>query len=356
MTGDIIVKGGKEFRIGYTTGSCATAAAAAATEMLLTNRQVEEVVIRLPSGEKISFRINNIEIDVDRVKCSVLKDGGDDPDVTTGLEIFAECKYSKSEIDLKGGIGVGLVTENGLKCQVGQWAINPVPREMIIENVKRICGYNNYEGGIDVLISVPNGEEVAKKTFNPRLGIVGGISILGTTGIVEPMSQQSLIETIKIFVDRRKLVNPDEIIITPGNYGMDYCRDILKIDLNQAVKFSNFVGETVDYIAYKGFKRVLLVGHMGKLIKIAGGVMDTHSAMADCRMEILAAYAGYYGADKYIIQKIMNCNTTTSAAKILEENGLWECVKLSIEEKIVYHLESRSRFWEKPMKFKVIMF
>lgn len=356
MKGETIIKGSKELLIGYTTGSCAAAAATACTEMLLTNSRIDDVVITLPNGEKVAFEINNIEITTNKVKCSVLKDGGDDPDVTTGLDIFSECKFTNNEINLEGGIGVGRVTEVGLKCSVGQPAINPVPRKMIIENVKNVCKKYNYDGGIDVLISVPGGVEVAKKTFNPRLGIVSGISILGTTGIVEPMSQKALIDTIKIFVDKRKLVNGDDIIISPGNYGKDYCKDVLKIDLDEAIKFSNFIGETVDYIAYKGFKRVLLVGHMGKLIKMAGGIMNTHSAMADCRMEILAAYAGYYGADTHTIQKIIKSNTTTSAVQVLEEKGLWECVKLHLEQRIVFHLENRARFWVKPMEFKVIMF
>lgn len=193
---------GKKLRRGYTTGSTAAAAAAAAVEMLLSGQAVLHAGIRLPGGERAVFDIENIEITEGRVVCSVTKDGGDDPDATTGLAIYAEASWRKSpgeqKIMLEAGEGVGRVTKPGLACAVGEPAINPVPRKMILENVERILDRSRCETPVLIRISVPGGQEVAKKTFNPRLGILGGISILGTTGIVEPMSEKALIGSIHV--------------------------------------------------------------------------------------------------------------------------------------------------------------
>ncbi len=338
------VKNGRELRCGYTTGSCATAAAAAAAQMLLSGKRVYTVSIELPGGQYASFDIENAEIQEDWARCSVTKDAGDDPDVTNGLAIFAAVRReANQEITLTAGVGVGVVTGGGLPCAPGEPAINPVPRRMICQNVRAVCEQHSYRGGLQVEISAPGGEEIAKQTFNPRLGIVGGISILGTTGIVEPMSEQALVETIQICVRKAKTRDSARILLSPGNYGRDYCLRQLGVDLENGIKFSNFLGETLDYIVYEGFTEALLVGHIGKLVKVAGGVMNTHSSVADCRMEILAAHAALAGADRAAVAAIMDCKTTDAAIQILEETELHEKVYASLLAKIQYHIDYRTK-------------
>lgn len=339
---NIIVKNGKELRFGYTTGSCATAAAAAATEMLITGKAVALVVIELPSGSRVAFSIGDISIEKDSATCSVIKDAGDDPDVTDGMKIVATvCFCGESGIKIFGGKGIGVVTCKGLPCAVGEAAINPVPKSMMLKNVTLILEKHKVQSGIIVTISAPKGEEIAKKTFNARLGIVGGISILGTTGIVEPMSEKALIDTIKLLIDKQAILSNDKILVSPGNYGKDYCKNILHIDLESSLKCSNFIGETLDYLVYKGFGKLLLIGHVGKLVKIAGGIMNTHSSVADCRMEIISAHAALLGASQNVVLELMNCLTTTTAIEILERENLSIQVFESIIEKIKFHIDYR---------------
>jgi cobalt-precorrin-5B (C1)-methyltransferase len=340
---EVIVKNGKQLRYGYTTGSCAAAAATAAAEMLLSGVRVDSVPITLPGGETVVFETAGVLLTPEKAACSVIKDAGDDPDVTDGIEITAEVTFCEGEIVITGGTGVGVVTGKGLQCKVGEAAINPVPRKMITQNVKRMCEKYFCKKGIYIKISALNGEKIAQKTFNPRLGIVGGISILGTTGIVEPMSEQALIETIKVLIRKAKAQNGETILISPGNYGRDYCIRQLGIDLNLGIKFSNFIGETLDYLVYEGFKEILLVGHVGKLVKIAGGVMNTHSSVADCRMEILGVHSAMAGADSSTVKKIMECKTTDEAIEIIENNNLAEAVFQSILEKILFQIDYRTK-------------
>ena len=340
----IRVKNGRELRCGYTTGSCATAAAAAAAQMLLSGKRVYTVSIEQPSGQCASFDIENAEIHEDWASCSVTKDAGDDPDVTNGLAIYAMVRYgANKEITLTAGVGIGVVTGAGLPCAPGEPAINPVPRKMILHNVRTVCEQQSYRGGLLVEISAPGGEEIAKQTFNPRLGIIGGISILGTTGIVEPMSEQALVKTIQICVRKAKSKDSARILLSPGNYGRDYCLRQLGVDLENGIKFSNFLGETLDYVVYEGFTEALLVGHIGKLVKVAGGIMNTHSSVADCRMEILAVHAALAGADRSTVAAIMDCKTTDAAIQILEETGLHEEVYASLLAKIQYHIAYRTK-------------
>lgn len=335
------VKNGKALRFGYTTGSCATAASAAAAEMLLSGKRVEQAEITLPSGEKASFDIEDVDIKEGEVTCAVTKDGGDDPDATHGAKIFAKVQRAQEGIQLEGGKGVGTVTAKGLQCKAGEAAINPVPRKMIVENARRILQRYDADCGLAIEISVPDGEMIAKKTYNPRLGIVGGISILGTTGIVDPMSEKALVDTIKAVVDKQYAENPETILIAPGNYGRDFCREHLGLDIERAVTISNYIGEALDYIRYKGFKKILLVGHTGKLIKIAAGVMNTHSSYADCRMEVIGVHSAICGADGQTVAKIMNCITTDDAFDLIKDKSYYEAVKNRILEKVLYHLRFR---------------
>ena len=327
--------------MGYTTGTTATVAAAAAAKMLLTGEAIQEARVSLPQGDEAMLEVKSCRIHDDACTAVVLKDGGDDPDITHGTEINATIRLISDGIEIKGGEGVGTVTTEGMRCAKGEAAINPVPRKMIRENLNNLATELEYEGGFSVTISVPQGEDLAKQTYNPRLGIVGGISILGTTGIVWPMSEKALIDTIKVELDRKYADNPEYVIISPGNYGQDYCQNNLGIDINDAVKISNFLGDSLDYIAYKGFKKVLLVGHTGKLVKVAGGIMNTHSSYGDCRMEIISAYSALLGADSETVDNILNCVTTDQAMDIIKEKEYYSSLKKKLAERVKYHLDFR---------------
>lgn len=336
-----IVKSGKRLRLGITTGTCAAAAAKACAIMLLDKKKINEVKLFLPGGEDKTLEIMDVSIVDTAVSCCTIKDAGDDPDVTDGLKIYSKVKKIEKGIIIEGGIGVGRVTRPGLPCKVGEPAINPVPRRMIVDALQNVSKQFGYQGGFDVEIFVPEGERAAKKTFNERLGICGGISILGTTGIVEPMSETALIDTIKLEIDLRKANAQKVLLLSPGNYGLDFTKDFLGLDINKAVKISNFVGEALDYAVYKGFNKILLVGHVGKLVKIAAGVMNTHSKIADCRNEIFAAHCALAGSKKEVIQNIMNSTNTVEIHSILLDEKLCDEVYKSILRKIVYNINYR---------------
>ena len=336
-----VVKNGERLRTGYTTGTTATVAAVAAAKMLITGESVHEARVSLPQGDEAMLEVKSCRIHDNTCTAVVLKDGGDDPDITHGTEIYASVSLTPKDIEIKGGKGVGTVTTEGMRCAKGEPAINPVPRKMIKDNLKSLASSLDYCGGFSVTISVPEGEKLAKQTYNPRLGIVGGISILGTTGIVWPMSEKALIDTIKVELDRKYADNPEYVIISPGNYGQDYCQNNLGIDINDAVKISNFLGDSLDYIAYKGFKKVLLVGHTGKLVKVAGGIMNTHSSYGDCRMEIISAYSALIGADSDTIGNILNCVTTDQAMDTIKEKEYYALLKQKLAERVKYHLDFR---------------
>ncbi|MDE7218481.1 MAG: cobalt-precorrin-5B (C(1))-methyltransferase CbiD, partial [Oscillospiraceae bacterium] len=241
---EYIVKGGKKLRLGYTTGSCAAAAAKAAAYMLLTGRRLEQVELATPKGIRLTLPVQEIRMGEKEVSCAVEKDGGDDPDVTTGALIFAAVSRKEEPgIAIDGGEGVGRVTKAGLDQPVGAAAINSVPRRMIREGLEEIQSLTGDAGGLSVVISVPGGRELAKRTFNPRLGITGGISIIGTTGIVEPMSEQALVDTIRVELRQRRESGAEYVLLTPGNYGSDFIRDSLGIDPAIAVQTSNFIGD-----------------------------------------------------------------------------------------------------------------
>ena len=310
----------KKLRSGFTTGSCAAAAAKAAAWMLLAGTEKSNISIITPKGAAFDAEILEIKRTADSVKCAVRKDGGDDPDVTTGALIFAEVSLSDEEgIRLDGGEGVGRVTRPGLDQPVGEAAINSVPRAMIKQEVAQVAEAYGYDGGIDVIISVPGGDEIAARTFNPRLGIEGGISIIGTSGVVEPMSEQAILDTIRVELRQQKAEGCKAAFISPGNYGLDFMKETYGMDLDRSVKCSNYIGLTVDMIKELGFESMLLTGHAGKLVKVAGGIMNTHSREADCRMEIIAAAAAKEGADTGLILGILECLTTEEAFAKLRE-------------------------------------
>ena len=339
-TPEYLFRNGKMLRTGLTTGTCAAAAAVAAAGQLLTGHPAGRVEIRLPGGDPVRMDTLVCRMEGETAFCQVRKDGGDDPDVTTGMAIGARISRISSGIELDGGEGVGRVTGPGLPCPPGEAAINPVPRKMIRENLESLCRELGYTGGLQVIITAENGREVAKKTFNPRLGIEGGISILGTTGIVEPMSSRALTDTTNLLIDRYRLKSPDRILLTPGNYGQDFSRDFLGISREGAVQFSNFLGEALDYLVYRNYRELLLVGHAGKLVKVAGGIMNTHSSQADCRMEILAAHAALAGGDRTLIRNIMDCPMVPAALDFLRmarvEQEVYRTVLEKIREQVNY--------------------
>ena len=316
----------KELAKGYTTGTCAQAATRAAMQMLFTGEKVEQVSVELPQGEKLQLDITDIQRKYtdrelpDMVSCAVKKNSGDDPDITNGVLVYSQVRLSETgQIHIDGGIGVGRVTRPGLNQPVGEAAINRVPRQMIRKEVEEACEEVGYTGGIDVEISIPEGARLAKETFNPRLGIEGGLSILGTTGIVNPMSEQALIDTIEVEMKVCLAEKYRYLIIAPGNYGLDFLKEQYSIEENDVVKCSNYIGQTIDMAVEQDCKGVLLVGHIGKLIKVSGGIMNTHSRWADCRMDLFATAALRAGVAGGKAVEFLDCVTTDDALEKCSE-------------------------------------
>ena len=333
---------GKNLRCGYTTGSCATAAAKAAATMLLTGERVDSVRIDTPKGIALNLEPLEVELAENYVSCAIRKDSGDDPDDTNGILVFAKVeRTAEPGIHIEGGVGVGKVTKPGLACAVGGPAINPTPRCMITSEVSSVMEQTGYADGLVVTISIPEGVEIAKKTFNPRLGIIGGLSVLGTSGIVEPMSEKALIETMYVEMRAQKARGNKDLLVFFGNYGEDFTRDVMQLDLEGAVTCSNFVGELLDYAVYLGFETLLLIGHSGKLVKLAQGVMNTHSKYADCRTELFALQAMFHGAPVEVGKEIYACLTTDEVTKILKREQLFEPVIEQVTQKIDFYMQHR---------------
>lgn len=435
-----IVQKNKRLQCGYTTGSCAAAASMAAASMLLGRKLCKEVRLTTPKGITLLLETEFPQLEANAATCAVRKFGGDDPDATDGLLIFAraelagcdsaaekmaapgkdestekketgtttegsseelqkkEAVYSekseavdsqadgnempnaqmkdnfRAEVEIDGGKGVGRVTKPGLEQPVGAAAINKVPRQMIREGVQSVCTQYGYNGKIRVVISVQGGEEVGKRTFNPHLGIEGGISILGTNGIVVPMSEQALIESIRIEMRQKVKSGETYLLITPGNYGADFLKkewaqaEVLaeggpkeagadtenlskEMDIvnflsrmeylrpEDSMKCSNYVGETLDMAVELGVKGILFVAHIGKFVKVSGGIMNTHSAHADCRAELMAAQAVRAGANLETAQQLLTSNTTDEALEILQPTGLLKKTMEIMIERIIKHLQ-----------------
>lgn len=339
----------KELRKGFTTGSCGAAAAKAALYMLLTGSVKDEIEIITPGGAVFRTEVKDIFREGNRVRCAVVKDGGDDPDVTTGLHVTAEVRAEERgdgalEIQIEGGPGVGRVTLPGLDQPVGNAAINRVPRQMIEKELTEVAELLDFRGRIRVILSVPGGEAAAERTFNPRLGIEGGISILGTTGIVEPMSTRAILDTIRVELNQRKALGDRIAAVSPGNYGLNFMQETYGYDLNRSVKCSNYVGDTVDMVREMGFRGMLLTGHIGKLIKVSGGIMNTHSKEGDARMELLAAGVIRAGGSTDTLRGILNCRVTEEALGIIQGESP-ELLRKSMEsvmDRILYYLRKRA--------------
>lgn len=340
-----MVKHNKRMRMGYTTGSCAAGAAKAAALMLLSGERVPCVELLTPKGILLRLKVRDAKRGEGFASCAIEKDGGDDPDATHGLLVYARVSFATEEtsqtVHIDGGPGVGRVTKKGLEQPVGAAAINRVPRRMIEEAVLEICGRYGESRSMQVVISIPGGEEAAKKTFNPRLGILGGLSVLGTSGIVEPMSESALIASIRAEI-RMKLANERKyLILVPGNYGTDFLGETWGELLEEAVKCSNFLGEALDAALEEGAKGVLLLGHIGKFVKLAAGIMNTHSRNADGRMEILTAHAAVRGAGQQLCRSLMDCVTTDDALELLQEAGFLGPVMEDLMERMEFYVNHR---------------
>lgn len=358
---------GKKYRRGYTTGSCAAGAAKAASHMLLTKKKLETVNIDTPKGIPLFLKVENIDIGENYVECSIKKDGGDDIDATHGIDIYARAEvtdsfvtidtYNEKSLDytegivLCGGKGVGIVTKKGLSVEVGQAAINPTPVKMIKSEVIKVIGQDIEKSlgknkVLKITIFVPQGEEIAKKTFNPKLGIVGGISIIGTTGIVEPMSDEGWKKSISIELQMKKEQGLDKIILVPGNHGEQFIKEKLELDTKYVVRTSNFIGYIIKEAQRMGYKKIFMAGHIGKFIKLSAGIFNTHSRVADARSEILVSNLALMKAPYSILEEISKCLTAEEAVDIIIRNDyedLFNIISNKCRDRIIQHLNEDKR-------------
>ncbi len=326
-----VVKDGKQLRCGYTTGSCAAGAAKAAAMMLHTGKIPEYVEIDTPAGIGLRLKVKHPVLDAESASCGIIKDAGDDPDVTNGMEICAQVSRRQDrQIVIDGGEGVGRITRAGFWGRVGEAAINPVPRQMISREVSAVA-----EHGWNIEISAPGGEEIAKKTFNSQIGIEGGISIIGTTGIVKPMSDDALKKTIYLSIDAIFEKGSRELLIVLGNYGE---RKLEELKLNiPFVKVSNFIGDAILYAYHKGFKHITLLGHIGKLCKLSIGVFNTHSKICDARIEAFVYYLALHGAPREFLLQVNACATSEEVVRLMQEHGytsIFETMRQGCVERI----------------------
>ena len=343
-------------RSGFTTGTCAAACVRAAVLLCLTGKCPENIWIRTPSGQDAQFELKRTEKTEGMAACFVEKDAGDDPDVTNGTEVGAlvyagkapEQKYRFYEspeypgLYLTGGMGVGTVTKAGLSCPIGYPAINPVPRAMIFAEAQRARNQAGQAGRpLWLVVSIPEGERLAVRTFNPNLGIVGGLSVLGTSGVVNPMSEDALLATIRLDIRVRVAQGQKLLAVAPGNYGERFLREEMGLSMDAFVKCSNYIGETFRMLEEEGISRVLLAGHVGKLVKVAGGVLNTHSRFGDRRMEILEQCARKAGFRKSVALRSMN--TTEEAVEFLLREGMLAPVMGQVAEQVRETLEGISR-------------
>lgn len=350
-----IKKGGREYRLGYTTGTTAAGAAKAAAQMLAGQLQVKEVFIDTPAGIRVEMKVVAAAFAENKASASIIKDAGDDPDVTDGLKITAEVKrikknneIKKTELLITGGEGIGKVTKPGLQLDIGQAAINPVPREMIKKAVLDILPEHNQ---LEVIVSAPKALEIAAKTFNPKLGIKGGISILGNTGIVEPMSESAYKDSLALELKQGFSLGIKKFVFVFGNHGKNKALE-LGFDSKQIIRMSNFVGFMLEQAAEFKIEEIIIIGHIGKIVKIAGGIFNTHSKIADARREILAAHAALIGAEQKIIKNIFDLNTAEEAADYLLSKNL-EQVLNNIAEAVAVKTAERL---ENKIKVKAVVF
>lgn len=317
---------GKKLRLGYTTGSCAVAGAKACAIMLEKGEIIREIHIETPAGIDLDLEILNPELRGDYAIAGVRKDAGDDMDLTDGMEIYAKVrKRSDGKIFIDGGEGIGRITRKGLFGEVGEAAINPVPRKLIKEELEKIS-----DSGYDVEIFAPEGAEIAKKTFNKNIGISGGVSIIGTQGIVYPMSEEAYKKTIDLEIHAiRENEGVSEILLCPGSHGIKTAKEM---GINMpAVEMSNFIGYALTTAYSEDFRNFTIVGHIGKLAKLSIGIFQTHNRYADTRMEAFIYYLAFRGAPIEFLNEISKELTAEEASEKVIDAG-YEIIFKDMEE------------------------
>lgn len=313
-----------ELKTGYTTGSCATAASKAALLSIINQKKIQSIDILLPKKSYIQIPIDSCEFGSDKAKCVVIKNGGDDPDVTHGAEIIVELSFIEkiNEIEIDGGDGVGIVTKPGLGLEINKPAINPVPKKMIAENLREVGKEVLSEKGIRVVISVPKGKELGPKTDNPRLGIMNGISILGTSGIVIPFSTAAYAASIRQNLDVAIAAGNDTVVLTTGGRSEDFAKKIIDLPVHCFVQIGDFSGYAIQQCGRKDIKRAYVVGFIGKLAKMAAGVKQTHVKGSKVNMDFLAELAQKCNANQSVIREIKKANTARHVSEIIQENEI----------------------------------
>ena len=350
---DTLWHNGKSYRKGYTTGSCATAAAKVAALMVLRQQVINQISIVTPSGVTLRLNVEQPLICGQQASAAIRKDGGDDVDATHGMLIFAQVALNDSgSISIVGGEGVGTVTRKGIGLPVGSSAINRTPLHTIEEAVREVIGP---ERGAEIVIFAPEGEERAQKTYNGRLGILGGISIIGTTGIVTPMSEESWKRSLALELEMKRAQGMTSVILVPGNHGERFVQEQMQLSGDRVVTMSNFVGYMLQETQRLGFRRVVLVGHLGKLIKVAAGIFHTHSHIADGRMETLVTRLALMGAPRELLQAVFECSTTEAAMELIEQHGL-QAVYNDIAQAICARINQMLRFAVQPLQCDAVLF
>lgn len=341
----------KQYRKGYTTGSCATAAAKVAALMVLKQVVIPQVSIVTPSGVVLDLEVLEPSIEGNTAIAAIQKDGGDDIDVTHNMLIFSKITLNDTgKITVDGGEGIGRVTRKGVRHELGSAAINETPKRTIIEAVREVIGEQK---GADIVIFAPEGAERAQQTFNPRLGIMGGISILGTTGIVTPMSDESWKKSITLEIEMKNAQGLQQLIFVPGNHGEKFAEE-MGMNSRYVVVMSNFVRYVLKDAERLGFKRVLLLGHIGKLIKVAAGIFHTHNHVADGRIETLIAVLALMGAPQSLLLQVDECKTTEAAMELIEAEG-YQAVYQKIALRIKERVEQLSKYTKNPMQADAIL-
>ncbi len=312
-------------RSGYTTGSCASAAAKAAAEALLTQQPVESIEIGLPAGGRAQFKLHRCEFNGQEATASIIKDAGDDPDVTHRAEIVATVAWHDTPgITLEGGFGVGVVTKPGLELGVGEPAINPVPRQTIRAEVTEALGDVLSTRGVRVIISVPRGEVIAKRTLNSRLGIVGGISILGTTGIVAPFSLSAYTASVAKALGVAVAMGCKQVVLTTGRRSERYAQAFISLPEEAFVQMGDFAGFALEECAQREIEQVTICAMIGKLSKIANGHFQTHVSKSSVDVTFLADVAAECGVEADTVQAISQANTCRHFMEILGEQKATE--------------------------------
>jgi len=336
---------------GFTTGTCATAAVKAALLKMLRKESPSEVDVVLPGGQFLTVPVEQItEQENGAVRVVIIKDAGDDPDQTHRARIFARVTKNRiGRIVFQAGEGVGTATQPGLQVAVGEPAINPVPRRMMIDAVREIVGESEPDVGFDLEIGCENGEQIAKRTFNPRLGIQGGISILGTSGIVEPKSKAAFKASIEVYIRVALGDRPKEIVLAPGNLGQQFARSFLDLPTKSVVQMSNFIGfalECVERVLFENgyfLPKLWLVGHPGKLAKVLGNVWDTHSSRSGSAVEAVLNVADEFGIKGKIRDAMGSARSVEELIELLYResfsHAFWSLVERKIGMKVASQLK-----------------